>query len=111
MEESKHLEWLLECLIHVVGRAAVKADEVRVVVGNRAKQIRAFNLCDGTLTQAAIAKKAGLNSGNFSRSLDRWVNNGVMFRFDEGKEVRPLHIYPIPTNAVLRRKAKRKVRR
>jgi hypothetical protein len=97
MEESKKLEWLLECLIHVIGRAAVKAEDVCQIVG-RDKQMRAFNLCDGTMTLTEIARKTGLDQGNLSRAVDRWIKNGILFRYDEGNEVRPLHIFPIPKN-------------
>jgi hypothetical protein len=95
MNESKRLEWLIECFIHVVGRVVLKIDDVQQVVGG-AKQIEAYNLCDGSLTLSVVAKKSGLDQGNLSRSVDRWVKSGVMFRFSEGKEVRLLHIYPIP---------------
>jgi len=111
MKEGKRLEWILECLVHVIGRVAVKLDEIREVVGSGAKQVQAFNLCDGSLTLTAVAKKTGLDAGNLSRAVDRWVKSGVMFRFEEGKEVRLLHIYPIPPNVPMRRKTKGKARR
>jgi len=104
MNENKRLEWLLECLIHVIGRAAVKLDEVREVVGKGAKQIQAFNLCDGSLTLTRVANKTGLDGGNLSRTVDRWVKNGVMFRFEEGNEVRLLHIFPVPSHNTPKRK-------
>lgn len=106
MNERRQLEWLLECLIHVIGRAAVKLDEVREIVGSGAKQIQAYNLCDGSLSLTAVAKKTGLDAGNLSRSVDRWVKGGVVFRFQEGKETRLLHIYPIPQNAPRQSKAR-----
>jgi len=111
MKEGKRLEWILECLVHVIGRVAVKLDEVQEVVGSGEKQMQAFNLCDGSLTLTALAKKTGLDAGNLSRSVDRWVKSGVMFRFEEGKEVRLLHIYPIPAIAPKRPKSRRKPRR
>ena len=96
MKESKRMEWLLECLIHVIGRAAIKTDYVAEVVGTGKKQIKAYNLSDGSLTQTDIAKKTGFDRGNLNRTIDRWVKSGVMFRFAEGKEVRLLHVFPIP---------------
>ena len=111
MKENSRLEWTLECLIQVIGRVAVKMDEVREIVGGGAKQIRAFNLCDGSLSLTTVAKKSGLDAGSLCRSVDRWVKNGVMFRFEEGKQVRLLHVYPIPGNATVGRRPKRKARR
>ncbi|MCX6907848.1 MAG: hypothetical protein NTY01_07385 [Verrucomicrobia bacterium] len=99
MKETKKLEWLIECLVHVIGRVAVPLEEVRGIVGNGGKQIRAYNLCDGTLTLTELAKKTGTDLGNLSHSIDRWVKNGIMFRNEEGNEVRFLHIYPIPANS------------
>ncbi len=110
MKENKRLEWLLECLIHVIGMAAVKRDEAREIVGSGVKQIQAYNLCDGSLTLTQIAKKTKLDAGNLSRSIDRWVKNGVMFRFEEGKEIRLLHIFPIPENGASARKQKNRKR-
>jgi len=111
MTESKKVEWLLECLVHVIGRAGVKMDEVREIVGAGAKQIEAYNLCDGSRTLTSVAKKAQLDAGSLSRSVDRWVKNGVMFRFEEGREVRLLHIFPVPTNAGRSRKPRKRTRR
>jgi len=100
MKENEKFEWLLECLMHIIGRASIKIEEVNAIVrkGKKpGKQVKAYNLCDGTLTQNEIAKKAGLDQGNFSRSVERWVKNGIVFRFEKGKkEVTFLHIFPIP---------------
>lgn len=97
MAENKKLEWLLECLIHVIGRVAIKVEDVRQIVGGD-KQIRAFNLCNGNMALTEIARKTGLDQGNLSRAVDRWIKNGILFRYDEGNEVKPLHIFPILKN-------------
>ena len=60
------------------------------------KQLRAYNLCDGTRTQAEIVKEVGLDAGNFSRSLTRWVDAGIVIRVGETRDVRPVHVYPLP---------------
>lgn len=64
--------------------------------GGGEKQLRAYNLCDGTRSQAEVAKELGLDAGNFSRSLARWVDAGIVIRVGEGREVRPVHVYPLP---------------
>jgi len=93
------LEQLMECLIHVVGRATLPEAKLLEIVGTRAKQIRAFNLADGTRSQIEIAKKATVDPGSLSRTATRWVRNGVAFWIGEGKEARLMHIYPVPSNS------------
>jgi hypothetical protein len=89
---------LLRCLLQVIGRAAIKEEDVRDVIGS-GKQLKAFNLCDGSLSQAQIARKAKIERGNFSRNVTRWVENGVLFRIGGGNDATLLHIYPIPPTA------------
>jgi len=106
MKSDERTVHLLETLIHVIGRVAVPLDRVYDIVGNNAKQIKAFNLCDGTVTQLEIAKKCGIDPGNFNRAVNRWVENGVAFWLGSGKEARLLHIYSIPVANKKRTKTK-----
>ncbi|SRR6266480_3643050 len=89
---------LLRCLVQVIGRAAIPPEEIISVIGKRKKQIKAFNLCDGTRTLGDIARKAKINQGNLSRTTARWVEQGILFRIGEGKAARLIHIYPIAPN-------------
>ena len=43
--------------------------------------------------QAEIVVKAGLDKGNLSRSLARWIEAGIVVRI--GREQYPLHVYPL----------------
>ena len=95
MPKPSRMEDLLQCLVHVIGRAAIPEERVREIVGTGGKQIRAFNLCDGTLTQTKIAKKCRIDSGNFSRTLARWIESGIVFPLGEGREMGLLHVYPL----------------
>jgi hypothetical protein len=67
MEEAD----LLRCLVQVIGRATIPPMEVLSVVGKRKKQIKAFNLCDGSRTLRNIARKSKINQGNLSRTTTR----------------------------------------
>ena len=90
---------LLKVLIQVSGRVAIEPKELRELVAPGArgeKQEQAYNLCDGTRPQADIAKALGLDSGNFSRTLKRWEQLGVLFRL--GPDQTPLHLYPLTLN-------------
>jgi hypothetical protein len=68
--------------------------------GGGEKQLRAYNLCDGTRTQAEIAKELALDAGNFSRSLNRWVDAGIVIRVGEARDVKPVHVYPLPASFI-----------
>lgn len=95
MKNEVNMNQLLRILIQVIARAAVPLATVQQVVGAGKKQIRAFNLCDGTLSQSEISKKTGIDQGNLSRTASRWVQGGVAFWITEDKDARLLHIYPI----------------
>jgi len=95
MKPEEQMNLLLQILVQVVARAAVPSSTVREIVGTGRKQVRAFNLCDGTLNQTDIRRKLKIDSGNFSRTVSRWVEQGIAFRLGEGREAKILHIYPL----------------
>ena len=86
---------LLRILIKLNARQAVPETTVREAVGNSARQLQAYNLCDGTRSQAEIAKAAKIDQGNFSRTVGRWVEEGVLFRIGADREAKLLHLYPL----------------
>lgn len=96
MNEEKEL---LKSIFHLVGRIAFDEKKLRnIIISKKAgpKQVKAFNLCDGTKTLGEIAKEIGIDPGNFSRTVNRWVSEGILVKFGEGKTVRPLHLYSVP---------------
>jgi hypothetical protein len=87
---------LLRALISVSGRTAFPRDELMKLIAPKKgmeKQIKAFNLCDGSRTQAEVAKSLKLDSSNFSGTVSRWIEAGILFRLGEGREARLLHVY------------------
>lgn len=70
-----------------------KLVEIVAPKGKAEKQIKAYNLCDGSRTQSDIAKSLKLDSGNFSRTVGRWVEEGVVIRLGNGRDARLLHAY------------------
>jgi len=106
MKSTEQTDQMLRCLMHIIGRAAMPLEKVYELIGSGKKQIAAFNLCDGTLSQSGVAKKAGIDPGNFSRTSARWVKNGIVFWVGEGNDAKLLHIYPISQAAT--KKAKKK---
>lgn len=89
----------LRAILAMVARQTFPPSALRELVspgGASEKHMRAYNLCDGTRTQGEIARELGLDAGNFSRSLNRWVEVGIVIKVGEGREMRPLHVYPLP---------------
>jgi CRP-like cAMP-binding protein len=95
-------ESYLRAILGVVARYAIPPDNLASQVGvgsTKSKQIEAYNLCDGSLTQSEIAAKVGLDAGNFSRTMGRWADDGLVVRVEINGQMRPIHLYPIPAAA------------
>lgn len=93
---------LLRVLISLTGRVAVPEPRLRtLVVGRNArsgeKYLAAYNLCDGSRGVREIARISGLDHGNLSRAIIRWVEQGVMFKL--GSDARPVHLYRLSLTA------------
>jgi hypothetical protein len=93
--DTRKLTDLLQCALQLMGRIAIPPETVRSVVAKTKKHVAAYNLCDGTRTLSEVARRAGLDQGNFSKAAARWVESGVIFWMGEGREKRLLHVYPI----------------
>lgn len=85
----------LKAMLGMLARQSFPPKELAVLVG-RGKQIEAYNLCDGSRTQSEVAKELKLDSGNFSKTVARWLDLGILLRVSEGKELRPVHLYVLP---------------
>lgn len=98
----------LRAILATVARQTFTPSKILEIMGPAAgeKQYRAFNLCDGTRTQAEIAKELGLDPGNLSKTLSRWIDEGILIRIGEKRDSRPLHVYPLP-EALLKKGAKK----
>jgi DNA-binding MarR family transcriptional regulator len=94
MENS---EIYLRAIYSMVARQTFPPADVEKIVG-RDKQVEAYNLCDGSRSQTQVAAEVGLDKGNFSKTLARWVDQGILIRITDGKEMRPLHLYPLPSS-------------
>ncbi len=89
---------LLRALLSVTARLAFTEAQVSAIVAPTAsqkKQIKAFNACDGTKSQGEVAKNLKLDHGNFSRTVKRWVEAGVVHRITIDGDDRLLHVFPI----------------
>ena len=96
---TDNIESLLRTLIAVTARQTYPPQELANIVvsgSSGEKQLKAYNLCDGTRTQGEVATAVDLDPGNFSRTVGRWVGAGVLVRLDEGRDAKLLHLYPLP---------------
>lgn len=100
---------LLQCLVQVMGRRTIPVEELRRIVGE-GKQLRAYNLVDGSRPLTKVARTARIDQGSLSRTVSRWIENGVAFRLGEGKDARVLHLYPVPKATSRSAPRKRKAR-
>lgn len=94
-------EVLLRAILATVARQAFPPAELaKLITVNTggAKQISAYNLCDGQTPQKEIGKQAKLDKGSLSRSVARWIEIGIVVRV--GREQNPMHLYPLPKEHV-----------
>ena len=86
---------LLRILIQLNGRQAFPEEALRERVGTSARQLAAYNLCDGTRSQAEVIREAKVDQSSFSKAVTRWVNEGILFKLGTGRDVKLLHLYPL----------------
>lgn len=102
-------EALLRAILGAVARQTFSIDDILklVAVGaGKEKQIAAYNLADGTRTQAEIAKELSLDQGNLSRTVARWIDEGIVIKTGDGRDLKLLHVYPLPRDALKRAEKK-----
>jgi len=97
-------EELLRFLVQLTARHVFPEEALRKIIGSSARQVAAYNLCDGTRTQAEIAKASKLDQGQFSRTAARWAEAGVLFKVGTDREVKLLHLYPLSSAQSSQRK-------
>ncbi len=94
---------LLRAILGMTARQAISVDDLVQAVapkGSGEAQMEAYNLCDGSRTQGQIAKEVGLDSGNFSRTVSRWADAGIVMKLGDARDATLLHIYPIPRDRI-----------
>jgi DNA-binding MarR family transcriptional regulator len=97
---AENSELLLRAILATTARQAFPVDRIVEIVSKGGdKQLRAYNMCDGTRGQSDIAKLLKLDQGNFSRTVGRWVDAGIVFRLGNGRDAKLLHVYPLPEDA------------
>ncbi len=89
---------LLRAILATVARQTFPPLEIVSIVApqkNSIKWLKAYNLCDGTLTQAEIAKTGQVDAGDLSKKIKKWIDAGILIRLADGNSERPIHVYPL----------------
>lgn len=89
---------LLRALLAVTGRVAFPEEQLRGIISpmGNAAYLEAYRLCDGKTPASAIAKTTGIDQGNLSKAITKWIELGVAFR--SGPKRLPLHLYALATD-------------
>lgn len=93
-------EQLLRAILATVARQTFPTEFIveKVAIGaDKAKQVEAYNMCDGSRSQAEISKQLGLDAGNFSRTVARWIELGIVIKVGQARDTKLVHVYPIPS--------------
>ena len=91
---------LLKGIFATVGRTAFSPDKLYKIVAptaGSAKQLLAYNLCDGETSQAEIGRRAKLDKSSLGKTISKWVEFAIVIRV--GADGHPLHLYPPTTKA------------
>ncbi len=92
-------ESLLRAILSTIARQTYSPAQLRAAVapvGDGTKQVAAYNMCDGTKSQAEIGKTLKMDAGQLSRTISRWVELGLAFRLGEETEQKIVHLFRIP---------------
>lgn len=90
---------LLRAILATIARQTFPPEELSNIISSGTggqKYYQAYNLCNGENSQSEIIKNTSFDKGNFSRTLSKWVDAGIILRTGEGREMKPLHVYPLP---------------
>jgi len=60
----------------------------------------------GQKVSLKLAKPKKIDPGSFSRTVSRWVDAGIVFRIPEGRDVKLLHVYPLPPESSAKERAR-----
>jgi len=87
---------LLKGIFATVGRTAFPPEKLYKIVAptsSSAKQVLAYNMCNGETSQSEIVKMTKIDKGSLSKTITKWIEAGVVIRI--GDEGHPLHLYPL----------------
>lgn len=100
----------LKAMMSLIARQTYSPEKLKDLVSSRGTEnlLRAFNLCDGSKSQAEIASELKIDPGNFSRTVSQWIDDGIVVKVGEGKNTKLVHVYPLPDKLLKPNKKKAK---
>ena len=95
---SSNEEGLLRAILATVARQTFSPEMIQKIVApqaNSSKWLQVYNLCNGLMTQAEIAKKVKVDPADLSKKIKKWIEAGIVVRLADGEIERPVHVYPL----------------
>lgn len=88
----------IDMVILLLAKVNFTSKQVREIITkgrgrNAAAFIKAYNLCDGSRTQVKVAKEAGVDPGALSRALQKWEEEGIIYRIKSETESIPNKVF------------------
>ena len=88
-----------ELIISLLGHLVFPAGKLKDLVAKGSKKpkaiIKAYNLCDGTLSITDIATKVGIAQSSLTDAVNKWEKLGIILKIKEGNNIYPLKLYVI----------------
>lgn len=94
---------LLRAVLATIARQTFAPSDILGIVApvsTSERGIEIYNLCDGTRSQAAIAKETGYDRGNLSKLLRKWVDEGIIIKISDERGEVPVHVYPLSDSMI-----------
>jgi len=89
-----------EVIISLLGRMVFPEEKLIVMIQKNSKKpkelLKAYNLCNGKLTIAEIAKKSGVADTSLGQAILKWKKNGIIAVEDsQGTGIKPMKLYEV----------------
>ena len=92
-----------QMIISLLGRVTFPEDKLKKIITKNSKKpkqlVKAYNLCDGTLTIPKISSKIeGVTSRSLQDAIIKWEEHGIILNIaKKGKGIPaiPIHLYKI----------------
>lgn len=80
----KEIKFQFDIIINLLAQRILNPKEIKESITKKRKNpdriIESFNSCDGETALTEIAKKCGIDPGNFSRDINSWERNGFLIK-------------------------------
>jgi len=102
MSEIEELIKQNKFIISLLGRMIFPEEKLIEIIQKNSKKpkeiLKAYNLCDGKLSQSEIAKRSGVAGTSLGQAILKWKKNGIILVEDsqkKGEEIKPMRLYEV----------------